>query len=161
PTGVRKEWVLRAARAGKHVLCEKPCGVNSADVRAMLDACRTHRVQFMDGVMFMHSQRLPLLRQLLDDGESIGTVARITSQFSFKGPEDFVKPNTRANQVLDPLGCLGDLGWYNIRLSLWVLNHQLPERVSGHILAAHDGVPMEFSGELFFPHGTTASFFCS
>src|SRR5205823_7208453 len=84
PTGVRKEWVLRAARAGKHVLCEKPCAVNSADLRVMLDACRAAGVQFMDGVMFMHSQRLPLLRQVLDDGQSIDTVRRITSQFSFK-----------------------------------------------------------------------------
>src|SRR5205807_1121027 len=57
PTTVRKDWVLLAARAGKHVLCEKPCGVTSADVRAMLDACRENGVQFMDGVMFMHSRR--------------------------------------------------------------------------------------------------------
>src|ERR1044071_2572464 len=35
PTGVRKPWVLRAAEAGKHVLCEKPCGVSLADVREM------------------------------------------------------------------------------------------------------------------------------
>jgi predicted dehydrogenase len=68
PTGIRKEWVIRAAQAGKHVLCEKPCGVNSAEVKDMIDACREKRVQFMDGVMFMHSQRLPMLRQVLDDG---------------------------------------------------------------------------------------------
>src|SRR5262245_43855399 len=74
PTGIRKEWVCRTARASKHVLCEKPCAVSSADLSAMLDACREHRVQFMDGVMFMHSRRLPLLRQTLDDGCSIGTV---------------------------------------------------------------------------------------
>src|SRR3954454_7856866 len=78
PTGVRKEWVLRAAKAGKHILCEKPCGVTAADVRAMLDACRASRVQFMDGVMFMHSQRLTLLRKTLDDGASVGAVHRVT-----------------------------------------------------------------------------------
>ena len=43
PTGLRKEWVLRAAAAGKHVLCEKPCGVSAADVREMIEACRQHR----------------------------------------------------------------------------------------------------------------------
>src|SRR5687767_14350958 len=63
PTGLRKEWVLRAAAAGKHVLCEKPCAVNLADLREMTEACRRHRVQFMDGVMFMHSMRLT---QILD-----------------------------------------------------------------------------------------------
>src|SRR5439155_27322971 len=115
PTGIRKEWVLRAARAGKHVLCEKPCAVSSADLRAMLDACRENRVQFMDGVMFMHSQRLPLLRQTLDDGRSIGSVRRITSQFSFMPADEFLTTNIRASNLLEPLGCLGDLGWYNIR----------------------------------------------
>ena len=40
PTGLRKEWVLRAAAAGKHVVCEKPCGVTAADVQEMTDACR-------------------------------------------------------------------------------------------------------------------------
>src|SRR3954452_11212289 len=83
PTGVRREWVVKAAEAGKHVLCEKPCGTDAAEVRVMTDACRANRVQFMDGVMFMHSRRLPLLRQVLDDGESVGELRRVTSQFSF------------------------------------------------------------------------------
>src|SRR5262249_36492425 len=155
PTGIRKEWVLQAARAGKHVLCEKPCAVCSADLCTMLDACRENGVQFMDGVMFMHSRRLPLLRQTLDDGRSIGSVRRITSQFSFLAADVLVATNLRANNLLDPLGCLGDLGWYNIRFSLFVMKEQLPRRVAGRLLAAHNPaagppVPMEFSGEMFF-----------
>src|SRR5262245_24375449 len=166
PTGIRKEWVVNAARAGKHVLCEKPCAVSSADLRVMLDACEENRVQFMDGVMFMHSQRLPLLRQTLDDGCSIGSVRRITSQFSFLPSNDFLKTNIRASNLLEPLGCLGDLGWYNIRFSLWVMNEQLPQRVAGRLLVGHYAgagpqVPMEFSGEMFFVGGESASFFCS
>ena len=58
PTGLRKEWVLRAAEAGKHVVCEKPCATSLANLREMIDACRKHGVQFMDGVMFVHSARL-------------------------------------------------------------------------------------------------------
>jgi predicted dehydrogenase len=167
PTGIRKEWVLRAAEAGKHVLCEKPCGASSADVRAMLDACRKHRVQFMDGVMFMHSKRLPLLREVLDDQRSVGAVRRITNQFSFQAPDEFLARNIRVSGDLEPLGCLGDLGWYNIRFSTWVLKGQLPERVTGRILAQHTRgdssrpVPTEFSGELFFPGDASAAFFCS
>jgi predicted dehydrogenase len=167
PTGIRKEWVLRAAEAGKHVLCEKPCGVTSQDVREMLDVCRARGVQFMDGVMFMHSRRLPLLRQVLDDPELIGTVLRVASHFSFKGTEDFWKQNIRVNNELEPLGCLGDLGWYNIRFSLWLMNERLPELVTGRILAEHarkEGdlpVPVEFSGELLFAGGASASFYCS
>jgi len=167
PTGVRKEWVIRAAEAGKHVLCEKPVGVLPADVEEMLAACRKNNVQFMDGVMFMHSQRLTKLREVLDDGESVGKLRRICSQFSFAAPEEFVSSNIRASGDLEPLGCLGDLGWYNIRFTLWAMKYQTPHKVSGRLLT-RDGrkgagapVPMEFSGELFFADGVSASFYCS
>ena len=165
PTAVREEWVLRAAEAGKHVLCEKPCAVSATDLREMLDACRRNGVQFMDGVMFMHSARLPRLREVLDDGRSVGQIKRITSQFSFRAPEGFLEQNIRAQGALEPLGCLGDLGWYNIRLTLWAMNYCMPERVCGRMLAEHGpagrGVPLEFSGELVFPGGVFASFYCS
>lgn len=165
PTGVRKEWVIRAAEAGKHVLCEKPCGVTAADVRAMLDACQRHDVQFMDGVMFMHSIRLAALRQTIDDGHSVGPIRRIAAQFSFRAPDDFLAQNIRANSQLEPLGCLGDLGWYTIRFALWVMNGRLPDRVAGWMLAQHGegdaAVPMEFSAELFYPDGVSAAFYCS
>jgi predicted dehydrogenase len=167
PTGIRKEWVLRAAEAGKHILCEKPCAINSHDLRVKLDACRRHKVQFMDGVMFMHSRRMPLLREVLDDGQTVGTVLRVASQFSFRAPEEFYRHNIRASSVLEPLGCLGDLGWYNVRFSLWVMNQVLPQRVTGRLLAERaradggDPVPVEFAGELLYPDGVSASFFCS
>jgi predicted dehydrogenase len=165
PTAIRKEWVLRSAEAGKHLLCEKPCGVTAGDVREMLEACRRHNVQFMDGVMFMHSARLPLLRELLDDGRTIGQIKRIAAQFSFRAPDDFLQQNIRAQGGLEPLGCLGDLGWYTIRFALWTMNNQLPERVCGRMLAEHGpagrGVPMEFAADLFFPGGVSAAFYCS
>lgn len=167
PTGIRKEWVLRAAAAGKHILCEKPCGIDSAEVRTMLEACAKHKVQFMDGVMFMHSARLPLLRQVLDDGHSIGDIRRITSQFSFRGSDEFMAGNIRVSHELEPLGALGDLGWYNIRFSLWAMKMQMPERVSGRILHqfgrgdSRQPVPVEFSGELLYPDGVSAAFYCS
>ena len=163
PTAVRKEWVLRAAGAGKHVLCEKPCGIAAADVREMIDACARSRVQFMDGVMFMHSRRLQRLRELLDDGRSVGPIRRIATQFSFRAPDAFFRSNIRACSALEPLGCLGDLGWYNIRLILWAMQYRLPERVAGRMLTAHgpDAVPVEFSGELLYPGGVSASFYCS
>src|SRR5438445_4225464 len=82
PTGLRKEWVLRAAAAHKHIVCEKPCAVSVADLREMLEACRRQQVQFVDGVMFMHSRRLERLREVLDDGKSVGEVRRIASAFS-------------------------------------------------------------------------------
>lgn len=167
PTGLRKEWVLRAAAAGKHIVCEKPCATSVADLREMLEACRQHRVQFMDGVMFMHSRRLDAIRAVLNDGTSIGEIKRITSAFSFCADAAFFADNIRASSTLEPFGCLGDLGWYNIRYALWAMNEQLPRRVTGRILRDVRGasspapVPTEFSGELFFDGGVSSGFYCS
>src|SRR5258708_25200517 len=86
PTGLRKEWVLRAAQSGKHIVCEKPCAASLSDLQEMLLACARNRVQFMDGVMFMHSSRLPQLRDALS---SIGDIRRGTSAFTFQAPVDF------------------------------------------------------------------------
>jgi predicted dehydrogenase len=162
PTGIRKEWVLKAAKAGKHVLCEKPCAPSADDVAEMIDVCRQNNVQFMDGVMFMHSARLPKLREAIDDGTSVGRVKRIASQFSFFGGEEFHQANIRVSRELEPLGALGDLGWYNVRFTLWALGYQMPQRVVGRALTStSEGVPLEFSGELFFAGGASASFYCS
>ncbi len=167
PTGLRKEWVIRAAEAGKHIVCEKPCATSVADLREIMDVCRCHRVQFIDGVMFMHSQRLERMRDVLDDEVSVGKVKRITSAFSFCAPEEFFTSNIRAHGTLEPFGCLGDLGWYCIRFALWTMNWQMPRHVTGRILAeTRSGnspapVPTEFSGELLFDNGVSSGFYCS
>jgi predicted dehydrogenase len=165
PTALRKEWVLRAAQAGKHVLVEKPVGCDAADVQEMLTACEKHGVQFMDGVMFMHGRRLQLLRDVVD--RDVGPVRHIATQFSFLGDAAFQKENIRAHGALEPLGCLGDLGWYCIRFTLWAMNEAAPVRVTGRIhsqTAPSDGsapVPLAFSGTLEFEGGVNASFHCS
>jgi predicted dehydrogenase len=167
PTGLRKEWVLRAAAAGKHVICEKPCGVSFADVQEMTEACRKHCVQFMDGVMFMHNPRLPRVREVLDDGKSVGPLRRISSAFTFLGTGGFAGSNIRVDGRLEPAGCLGDLGWYCIRFTLWALKWQLPHTVTGRILSQSEPAggrvpaPTDFSGELLFDGGVSAGFHCS
>ena len=167
PTGLRKEWVLRAAAAGKHIVCEKPCADSVADLREILAACRRHHVQFIDGVMFMHSTRLPRMRSVLEDHVSVGEIKRITSSFSFCAPPEFFAGNIRANSNLERFGCLGDLGWYCIRFALWAMNWRMPLKVTGRILqeiparAGGATVPTEFSGELLFENGVSSGFYCS
>ncbi len=167
PTGLRKEWVLRAAAAGKHVLCEKPCGINEDDVREMADACHKHRVQFMDGVMFMHNPRLDRVREILEDGTSVGQIRRMMSIFCFRMGEDVFDSNVRVHSQLEPAGSLGDLGWYCIRFALWAMHWRLPREVSGRVLSSggstrsHSPVPIDFSGEMVFDAETSVGFFSS
>ncbi len=163
PTGLRKEWVVRAAEAGKHVLCEKPCAINAAELREMTAACAQHGVQFMDGVMFMHSPRLATLRAMLDDTSRLGQLRRITSMFCFAGNEAEFHTNIRVQAELEPAGCLGDLGWYCLRFSLFARGWTLPASVTGRVLSvARDGItPTQFSGELLWADGISAGFYCS
>ncbi|MEO8270916.1 MAG: Gfo/Idh/MocA family oxidoreductase [Aureliella sp.] len=167
PTALRHTWVIRAAEAGKHVLGEKPAALNAELVAEMLAVCEKHNVQYMDGVMFMHSQRLPLIRTLLDAAEPVGELRRLSSQFSFAGDEIFRNSNIRTHSELEPYGCLGDLGWYCIRFFLWAMQGQMPIEVRARTHTQLQGtdspapVPGELSGELLFANGVSASFYNS
>ncbi len=166
PTGIRKEWVMKAAAAGKHVLSEKPCAVSAADLREMISCCEKNGVMYMDGVHFMHDTRFDRMRALLADGKTIGSVKRVTSAFTFRADGDFTATDIRSKSDLEPSGCVGDLGWYCLRASLWAMDWQMPESVSCRVLDAvslADGSKtiMDFSGELDFPGGATAAFHCS
>ena len=149
------------------MLSEKPVGTTGQDVREILAACRHSGVQFMDGVMFMHSGRMARIREVLNDGESVGQIRRIVSHFSFRGSPEFFRGDIRLHSGLEPLGCLGDLGWYCIRFTICMLDGKLPTRVYGQLLTGQgrpdspDAVPTEFSAELYFPDVVSASFYCS
>lgn len=166
PTGLRKDWILKAAAAGKHVLIEKPAGDSAADVEEMINACRKAGVQLMDGVMFMHSTRLPEMRSALDAG-AVGDIRRATAQFSFHADEEFVRTNIRTHSVLESMGALGDLGWYTSRWILWAMNWEMPSRLTARIHSemqhphSPGKVPAELSAELEFSNGKSASMHCS
>ncbi len=166
PTGLRKEWVIRAAEANKHVLIEKPVAVTADDAQEMLNACNRAGVQLMDGVMFDHSQRIQAVSDHVASGQ-LGTLRRVQTHFSFSGDAEFQADNIRTDVRLEPHGCLGDLGWYCIRFILWVNGFRDPVRVSGRTVTrlsrpgGDDWVPGQFAGELVFEDGATAGFFCS
>ncbi|MEZ6093246.1 MAG: Gfo/Idh/MocA family oxidoreductase [Pirellulaceae bacterium] len=168
PTGLRKDIVIAAAQKGKHVLCEKPCAISAADLDEMIAACNENGVQFMDGVMYMHTERLNEMRKVVDNPEIVGKLKRVATQFSFcHAPDEFFRENIRSDASLEPQGCLGDLGWYTIRFTLWALNGDLPTSVRGRILSSVPStsggpdVPTEFSGEMIFENGVSASMYVS
>lgn len=166
PTGLRKEWVIRAAEAGKHVLVEKPVAISAADCQEMLDACQANDVLFMDGVMFMHTGRQAAMTELLQ-GDTLGTIRRIVAHHTFCGPAEFLANDIRMHSELEPFGCLGDVGWYNLRAILWATDYELPEWVSAHIIASGKRadspgtVPLEFAAEYRFASGISAHSYSS
>jgi len=154
PPSMHREWVIKAAEAGKHILCEKPAAMNAGEVVDMFAACRAHGVQYMDGTMWSHHPRTKQMKAVLDSGV-LGPLRRITSAFTVNIPD--TPKQIRFKPELGG-GALYDLGWYCVRASLWAFG-DLPERVfaSGEY---HRGVDMNVSALMRFSEQRMASFDC-
>ena len=163
PTGVRLPLVQAAAASGKSVLIEKPIAPTAAEAEQMVAACSMAGVVFMDGVMFMHNERLPALRAAMDEVE-FGELRRVVSDFGFCGDDAFhgsgsgTDGNIRVDPALEPLGSLGDLGIYNTRLALFAFGWQLPVSVSAVCHTRRHGVPIDISSTLNFGGGRSSTF---
>ena len=97
PTTLHVQWVVKAAEAKKHILLEKPVAVCESDYLIMLEACEANCVMLLDGVMFMHHQRLASLGKFLQD-PFLGVVTRVNSSFSFNGNSPaFLEGNIRTS----------------------------------------------------------------
>ncbi|KAJ3348603.1 hypothetical protein HDU83_001145 [Entophlyctis luteolus] len=163
PSGLHKEWTLNAAKAKKHVLCEKPVAPYASDVIEMIDACAAAGVVFLDGTFFKHHPRNAEIRDLIVSG-ALGDVTSVFSQFCSDArgmPADAI----RHQPAMERTGVLGDMGWYTVRFGLHVYGYELPERVrvTGTIVQRHPetGAAIHFIGQLFFANNRIAQFDCS
>jgi len=82
PHPLHVEWAIKAAEAGKHVLCEKPLAINRAWGAAMIEAARRHDVFLMEAYMYRCLPQTALIAELIRDG-AIGTVHHIQASFGF------------------------------------------------------------------------------
>lgn len=155
PPSMHHEWTIKAAEHGKHVLCEKPIAMHASQAEEMAAACRENNVQLMDSTMWVHSPRAREMKQFLGSGQ-LGELSRVTSAFTIMlNPiEDELRYDRQRGG-----GSLMDLGWYNIRATLWAFG-SLPERVLGSGQYEND-VDMRFSATLWYPGDAMASFDCA
>jgi len=109
PTVLHVDFVKKAAAAGKHVLIEKPVGVDAAEVREIVAACRAAGVALLDGTMFVHHKRFKQIDRLFRD--QTWRPLRVRSTFAFSGGAEFLAAGNIRTNGMDPLGCLGDVGW--------------------------------------------------
>lgn len=154
PNSLHARWAIAAARAGKHILCEKPAGVNAAEAEQMVAAAREAGVLFVENFAFrFHPQSLKL-RQLLDGG-AIGQVREVEVSFRFRMEDP--SGNVRMVPGLGG-GAAYDLGCYMVAFSRFVFDR---EPVS--VLAFADPHPRyqvdtAFAGVLDFGEGRVATF---
>lgn len=113
PNALHAEWTIRALRAGKAVLCEKPLCVGSAQTREVLDVAAAADAPLWEAFVFPFQAQHQRLTDLLADG-AIGAPAELYSAFHFllSNPA-----NIRLDAVLGG-GALADVGCYPIRLAL-------------------------------------------
>ena len=155
PNGLHLEWVLRAAEAGKHVLCEKPLACTAAEAREMAAACAAAGVRLMEAYMTPFHPRAEALSGLLATG-ALGQVRFARSAFTFP-LED--AGNHRWRPEMGG-GALLDLGVYCLT-PLVEAGGAPPERMAARAVQAPSGVDSSFSGWLEFPSGMAAAFCAS
>jgi predicted dehydrogenase len=126
PNHLHVPWSIKALEAGKHVLCEKPIGLNAAEAEALLAVARRHpHLKIMEAFMYrQHPQWIEAVR-LVRDGQ-IGELRTIQSAFSYHN----VDPADVRNQRAIGGGGLMDVGCYNISLSRFIFDAE-PARVLG------------------------------
>ena len=125
PNHLHAEWTIAAARAGKHVLCEKPLAMTAADAERMVEACRTAGVHLMEAFMYRLHPSWLAARELVASGR-IGRLVAVQSWFSFFNDDP---ANIRNVQAFGG-GALFDIGCYAVNLSRMLFGAE-PDRVAG------------------------------
>jgi predicted dehydrogenase len=115
PNAMHAEYTIRAARAGKHVLCEKPMAISSTECRAMIDACKKANVKLMIAYRVHYDPMWIKIRDIARSGK-LGELQGF--QGGFYGPKQ--QGEWRLNKKLAGGGSLFDLGIYPLNAIRWI-----------------------------------------
>jgi predicted dehydrogenase len=156
PNSMHAEYTIRAAKAGKHVLCEKPMATNVAECEAMIAACKAANVKLMIAYR-CHYEPTNLRAVKLIRDDAIGQVQAIESSFGF----DIAPGEWRLSKKLAGGGPLFDVGIYSLNACRYLTGEE-PDHISAYSsVIDHDGrfneVEENVSWTMKFPSGIVAS----
>ena len=160
PNSLHREWTIKAAEQGKHVLCEKPIALNATESREMIAACASHGVTLMEAFMYRYTDRTRKVLEILRSG-ALGDIKFVSSTFRY------LLTNRSSIKVQSGLGggSLYDVGCYPVNFVGMVTDEMFgagpgkaaaPESVSAQLVRT-DGVDMIFSGLMKYSSGLIAS----
>lgn len=159
PNALHCEWTVKAAEQGKHVLCEKPLGLNADEVRKMTAACAAHGVTLMEAFMYRYTDRTRQVIGVLRSGV-LGEIKYLSSSFRF------LLANPASIKFKPELGggSLYDVGCYPVNFAGLVVDEIAcapagsvrPETVSAECMRV-GGIDVIFSAVLKYPSGLLAS----
>ena len=128
PNHLHVPWSIRALKAGKHVLCEKPIGLSVAEAEQLAGVAAAHpKLKVMEAFMYRFHPQWQTARQLVQEGR-IGQLRTIHTSFSYYNDD----PQNIRNQRDIGGGALMDIGCYPISLSRFIFDAE-PQRVLGQI----------------------------
>lgn len=155
PNHLHVDWTIKALKAGKHVLCEKPIGLSYSDASRLQDAAKDFpHLKVMEGFMYRHHPQWRKVKELLAQN-AIGEVKGVHSLYSYYN----VDASNIRNMAEIGGGAMLDIGCYCTSLSRYVFNFE-PLRVLGRIeYDPQTKIDRLSSGVLDFGSGI-ASFTC-
>ncbi len=156
PNHLHVPWSIRALAAGKHVLCEKPVGLNAPEAESLLATARQHpQLKVMEAFMYRFHPQWQLARRLVAEGR-IGGLRTVHTFFSYAN----LDPTNYRNRPGMGGGGLLDIGCYGISLARFLFGAE-PRRVFGQMeVDPAFGVDRLASAVLEFERGT-ATFTCA
>lgn len=167
PNSLHREWTIKAAEYGKHVLCEKPLALNTAEGREMIAACTAHGVTLMEAFMYRYTDRIRQVLAVLRSGD-LGEIRFVNSTFRF------LLTNPASIKLKPELGggALYDVGCYPVNFIGLVADEMArekagdacvgcaqPESVAVECVRA-GGIDSILSAILKYPTGLIAALHC-
>ncbi|NND14176.1 MAG: Gfo/Idh/MocA family oxidoreductase [Acidimicrobiia bacterium] len=156
PNDMHAEWTLKAASAGKHILCEKPLAMSHGQATEMVAACEDAGVLLIEAFMYRHHPTWVKALSLVGDG-SIGELVAVQSWFSYFNDD----PNNIRNRIENGGGAIMDIGCYNINLSRRVFGSEPTAVRSSVYRDPVMGIDTLSSAVLEFGEGRHSTFTCS
>lgn len=153
PNTLHCEWTVKAAQAGKHVLCEKPIVTTLPELDQVEAAAQANRVTIFEAFMYLHHPQTLQVKELIQSGK-LGDLQLINSWFAY-----FLPPEDRDNIRLDPDlagGCLWDVGVYPNSLAIVMAGAGAPVEVWASQIKGETGVDVAMIAQLKFANGVMA-----
>jgi predicted dehydrogenase len=160
PNSMHAEFTIRAARAGKHVLCEKPMEVSVAKCEQMIEACKAAKVKLMIGYRIQYEPMNRAMQRLVRE-QVFGPAKFIDASFSMK----LTTPEWRVSKALSGSGAVGDIGIYCINTIRFLLGEE-PIEIHAQSFRPADNplfkeVDATTTWQMRFPGGVLANCMCS
>lgn len=152
PNKLHATWAIKAAQAGKHVLCEKPLALTVEEVDQMQRAAADAGTILMEAFMYRFHNRTLRVKAMVDEG-LIGELHHIKGGFTFALNRE---GDVRWDNALGG-GSLWDVGCYPLNFARFITGAE-PEKVFGHQVSGPSGVDVSFDAHLQFPGDITAQF---